>query len=327
MKNVKIKEKEWSDVKSHHDFLKNYNQVILENENQNDVSKHIMALMASYPKLEVVKKENAYVIALEQTKIGLLTLQVDMKGKTYKFLIDTGAEMSCITQELVDDLHIMILSDQIPVGDAAGYKKIMKLCLLDMLDLQGTQFKNIPMLVLQDELKIKMFGINVLNVDGVLGWDLLSYLDFEIDLNRQLMLITKGKTSHRNMVKSEFPIVFVIDENQRLLKFGLDLGSKKSWMSKNYCASRAWHFKREKTKYIRGIHGPVKATQNIVGPFHLKLGKHDIRYRRISTGFTAFVNDLTLDGVFGLDILKHHKLVVYNSQSVLLLENYENKFI
>lgn len=327
MKNIKIKEKEWFDVKGHPDFQKNYNEVIQENENLNEVSAHIMTLIEHYPKLDVVFKETPYVMALEKTKIGLLTLHVNIKGKPYKFLLDSGAEMSCIKQELVDDLKIMILSDQIPVGDAAGFKKQMKLCLLEEIDLQGTQFKNIPMLVLQNELNIKMFGVNVLNVDGVLGWDLLSFMDFEIDLNRQLMLITKGKPSFMNTVKSEFPIVFVVDEHQNLLKFGLDLGAKKSWISKNYCASRTWVSKREKSKLIRGIHGPVKVTQNKVGPFHLKMGKHDIRYKKISTGFTAFVNDLALDGVFGLDILKHHKLLVYNSQSVLLLENYENKFI
>lgn len=327
LKKIKIKKKTWVDVTLKSEYKSFQEEVIHANENMNENEKHIMTLIENQAPLSVDKSPRDYVIHLNKSMIGLLTLNVSIEKKTYSFLLDTGAEMSCISNQVFDLHKVKLLSDHIPVGDATGHKKSMKLGFLDALDLQGTEFRNIPILILDDQLSLKLAGIKMMQIDGIIGWDLLSHLDFEIDLNRQLMLITNGSHPYKNSVKSQFPVVIVEDSNKNLLKFGLDLGAKKTWISEDYCASRTWHQQQMKQKYIKGIHGPVKINQYAVGPFDVLLGDHEIKFKNIQTGFTGFIDDLSLDGVFGLDILKKHKLIVYNSQSVIHLENYENKFI
>ena len=71
--------------------------------------------------------------------------------------------------------------------------------------------------------------------DGIIGWDILSQLDFEIDDVAKVFKVLENRYSfaYPNMVKALFPLLLVKDEKGNVLKMGLDTGARCGWVNKS----------------------------------------------------------------------------------------------
>lgn len=326
MKHLKIKKIPFNDVKKHPAYHEAIQQIKRANEELSDNSKAFKAIMDDQPEMLVTRPLDDKVFHLNKHWLGMLFLDVRIGQESYRFLMDTGAQVSCIGQHLKQHPHIKEINARIPVGDAGGYKSDMALCSIEQLSFCDVTVSKPLVLVLNpDQLRLALFGMTVFQLDGILGWDILKHLDFEVDLNRNLFFLTNKENNLFNFPPSDFPLVLLTDEQDRLLKFGLDIGARKSWVSEHLIETCQLKVIGQKTKTMYGVNGKITSPTKIISSIQLKLGGHALHFKHIHTGFTGLLNDFELDGVLGIDVLKKHKLIVYNHQGVMELGNYENR--
>lgn len=117
-----------------------------------------------------------------------IIIPVEIQGKTYKFLLDTGAP-NIISKEIYDHTNPKIIN-KIPIRDVSGKKEYLEVVLLDDLKLGNTTFKNTASLVhdIKANPIFKCFGI-----DGFIGSNMLRKSILQINLEQHQIIITNSK--------------------------------------------------------------------------------------------------------------------------------------
>lgn len=315
---VKLRTVQEKPVTSHPDYVKVVEHFKVRSATTRAYQKHI----ESYP--------NVVVEALEETsihhlniKFKMMFIQVYIDGSPYKFLLDTGAQMSCLSYKLKD--HILG-QGIIEVGDASGVKENMTLGYTKEIDCLGLKIKNLPVLLLNEgQLSLNVLNRTVFSLDGIIGYDVLKHMDFELDYKNQLFVRQSHKMTEQNLIDTDFPVVMV-NTHDHLLYFGVDTGAKKSWISKELIEKLNLKVIKEKKKKVYGAHGRHEECVSVVSHLNLQLGQEEISFKGIETGFTCLVDDICLHGVLGLDVLKKHKLQVSHSYLSMDLVKPPHKF-
>ena len=119
-----------------------------------------------------------------------IIIPVTIKGKTYRFILDTGAP-NIISKELNEIIQAPFI-DSIPVIDGYDKKEQVKVVRVDKIDLGKLTFKNSATLVYDFESTAfnDCFGI-----DGFIGSNMLRNSIVQIDLENQKVRITDNKKS------------------------------------------------------------------------------------------------------------------------------------
>ena len=117
-----------------------------------------------------------------------IIIPVVIQGKTYKFLLDTGAP-NIISKEIYELTNSKTIN-KIPIRDVSGKKEYLEVVLLKNLKLGNTTFKNTACLVhdIKANPIFKCFG-----VDGFIGSNMLRKSILQIDLKKQQLIITNSK--------------------------------------------------------------------------------------------------------------------------------------
>lgn len=306
----------------------NYDEIVEEIHNANvnlePSAEKYNRIISEFPKMEIISSEKVSLYELKKNVLGMLTVEVFVNDKKRTFLLDTGAQVSCTyLRHVVDDNEITVSREKIEVGSAFGRKSEMEVCYAHSFEFCEMKILNLPMLVLnENQLSFSLFGKNILDVEGILGWDILKLLDFEIDYTNLSFKILNHieKESASNFIKSDFPIVLVTDANDKILKFGIDTGSRKSWLNKNFVEKNNIDILHNKIKNVYGAHGFEKQAVHIIQEYKIKLNDKIIILKNVQTGFTGFLSGLELDGVLGIDVFKQTNLIIENSIGALYLE-------
>jgi hypothetical protein len=320
-----ITQSEYSSLIEHNsDYEKCIDELVMANQNLDKSSKEYHDLVCELPLPKFDKLEKDTEIRLFKNIIGLLNIEAHIGNKKMKFLFDTGAQVSCINSKyLSTGLGICDTDKEIEVGDSSGTFDKMKIALIDRIDVMDLKVTNLPMLVLNEkQLSLKVFGKTLYEIDGILGWDIINRVDFELDYENLTLKICKDKCdfSNKNLVKSSFPVVLLTDENGNIRKFGIDTGARKSWVNMkliNHCDLKILKELREKTY---GAHGVTEQDAYLIEEYCVYLLKHKITFRNIKTGYTKLLNDYEFDGVLGLDSLKKMNMQFINSRESLIFK-------
>lgn len=293
-----------------------YNKAVQEVESasltMSDASEDFYKIIAELPALSVKPTEGG-VYAIKKNVMGMLCVEVTIHKKKYDFLLDTGAEISCISKPFIKDSTTI---KEVSVGAADGVKRPMALCSFDEIDVLGATFKNLPVLILEDQFSFSLLGQKVFKLDGIIGWDILSLFDFTI--NKEKLLIKASKalpTEIMNFPKSTFPVV-ILDHLGEPRVFGFDTGAKKTWINEKLIDKDHLKAKKTQNKKHFGAHGSYMQTVKIINSYELELIDYQISFKQLETGFTGLLNDYELDGVLGIDILSKLSIEISNSKGL-----------
>ena len=116
---------------------------------------------------------------------GLIIIPVIIKGTEYRFLFDTGAP-SAISESIQKKYGFKIVSTS-DLTDAQGNKQNIKYVKIDTLDIQGTPFINTSAFVGNFE---NNPVLKCLNIDGIIGANLMRYYTWQIDLKNNKLRFT-----------------------------------------------------------------------------------------------------------------------------------------
>jgi len=116
---------------------------------------------------------------------GLIIIPVKIKGTEYRFLFDTGAP-SAISEAIQKKYNFKHISAS-DLTDAQGNRQKTKYVKIDTLNIHGTPFINTTAFV--GNFKINPV-LKCLNIDGIIGANLMRYYTWQIDLKNNKLRFT-----------------------------------------------------------------------------------------------------------------------------------------
>ena len=121
-------------------------QAALERRNKGDDDVGMAAALVAVPPIRVVESAS---IMLRDNPGGTKSADVTVNGVTLPWIVDTGAEISVLSQTSADRLGVRYVGGAVTVGtataDVAG-----RIAVIDLLRIGGSLVENVPVLVLPD---------------------------------------------------------------------------------------------------------------------------------------------------------------------------------
>ena len=148
---------------------------------------------------------------------GLIIIPVDINGTKYRFLFDTGAP-SAVSEDIQKKYSFKHISAS-DLTDAQGNRQKTKYVKIDTLDIQGTPFINTAAFV--GNFKNNPV-LKCLNIDGIIGANLMRYYTWQIDLKNNILRFTNKSIDEicdSNQILSSF---YTDDQYSVLLDFKAD---------------------------------------------------------------------------------------------------------
>ena len=135
-------------------------------------------------------------------RLGLIILKVDIAGKEYDFVLDTGAP-NVISKELSKKLDLSNITEQ-KVGDSQGEESNLGFTTIEKLSISDINFLNTGA-VIADLNQSQEVGC--LKIDGFIGSNLMRKAIWKFDYQNQIITITNSIES-LNIPKSTNKIPF-----------------------------------------------------------------------------------------------------------------------
>jgi len=134
---------------------------------------------------------------------GLVIVETVIKGKTYNFIVDTGA-MSVVSQQLYDELGLQ--SDTgLDVGDSSNLRQNMKRTMLPPVQVGDITFTDVPAVVADN-----IFFFDCLGIDGFIGSNMMrnsvvkfSYKNKTVSFTDKLKNFSTDKKKSAHLLKDK----------------------------------------------------------------------------------------------------------------------------
>ncbi|MBW7867819.1 MAG: clan AA aspartic protease [Brumimicrobium sp.] len=162
--------------------------------------------------MTAVKKEKigTQMIA-SRNEFGFSIIPIQINNKTYHFIFDTGAQVTLISSQLVEELGLKRLS-QIKISDSQEAKDKLDIYKINEAYIGNVHYSNIA--VVAHDFKDNM--LSCINIDGVLGMNIIGLSNWEIDYERkQITLFDIDSITNYNSANY---IQFKTKSNRPLLK-------------------------------------------------------------------------------------------------------------
>lgn len=258
---------------------------------------------------------NTCVQRIKKNIFDIYLLPVYIEGKEYQFIIDTGAQVSALMDDikLKDGFH---KNKVIEIRSVGGKRKNADVISLDSFFFSSVEVKNHSFVLLsKKDFKLPILNKEVVKFDGILGWDILSKIDFEIDdTNKTFSIIQKEETYYfRNLISTVFPICLVYNENHQIRFYGIDTGAHESWLLEDKTDKE----RVQRKAFGLGVHGIETLCFEVVKKSALYMLDYKIVLLETRTGNTEVIENVKLDGIFGNEIFKNKKIQFLNSKGIV----------
>lgn len=136
-----------------------------------------------------VSKKNEQPVSLPvEIYRNLIFVPVEIDGKTYRFLFDSGAPM-VVSKELRESLAMKI-EKRSPVRDSQGKVAYQNYVRMPRFSIGGEEFRNF--VAIEADLRFSPL-LNCLNFDGIIGANLMQFKYWEMNVRDSLLLMSNTK--------------------------------------------------------------------------------------------------------------------------------------
>lgn len=266
--------------------------------------------------------QKEFTLPLSRNLFGLYTIPVYINHVKCTFIIDTGAQISGLKTTKMKEVSMRKTQGSLQIGSIGGTNKTMQGLCADSFQFGAVEFFNLPMISLDGQDFSLRFGkIDFIGFDGILGWDILSQFDFEIDDIKKEFIVLKNrlKITHPNMIAGGFPCFMVKVEGYPSSLFGFDSGSKTSWIGEHAIETYGFEVAQEGSAMGFGVHGLEKMELKIIKDIVCYLDKAKITLKNTMTGRTELFTNFSYHGVLGNEIFKGRRIRLLNSANMILI--------
>lgn len=193
----------------------------------------IWTALANTPAQTVVARDNTEV-QMQRNAIGLWEIPVSIGSKTEKFIFDTGANISTISESMAETLGLTRLRVSILVSGGQGKKIKSELGVAEKLSIGNHFFQNVVFLVMPD--KELDFPKADFTINGIIGFPVINAMK-EIRISKDNVLTIPRQTRHRTFgnlaMNGLTPLVRATSGNDTLV-FHFDTGAAFTHLFSNY---------------------------------------------------------------------------------------------
>lgn len=248
------------------------------------------------------------VIIPEQGFANLLFLNVEINGKTFIGMFDTGASMTAMKQSLFDELDIKEEQETIIAGNNTGTILHPKAAIIPSLKIGKFETKNNLAMVLENE--AFSFGTDEngrsFPADLLIGWDIISKYSWQCDMTKKLLFVKEGGSLPKaeDIVWNNFPLVHATWGNHGFIA-GLDTGHTETILTKLWKKRLDVLAFREEEIY--GIGSSKIMKQQYTKQFEFKYDTLNISLYNIDIFEQIYGAPSEMEALFGIDILENKK--------------------
>jgi predicted aspartyl protease len=138
-------------------------------------------------------------------RLGMIILKVNISGKDYDFLLDTGAP-NAISKNLAKELNLDATHEE-EVGDSQGEEASLGIVNLERVNINGVDFLNTSALIADLDLSKE---VRCMKIDGLLGSNLMRNAVWKFDYQNQVITISKSIESF-NIPDTAYKVSFSTD--------------------------------------------------------------------------------------------------------------------
>lgn len=254
-------------------------------------------------------------IPMKRTLLGLYTIEVIVNHHKLRFILDTGAQISGIMAHNAKQCGLIKSTGTMQVSSVGGKQEQMHGWIAETIQLGALELFQYPLITLD-----KIY-VPFMKMDGIIGWDILSTLDFELDdIAKQCRILkNRYRFQYCNFIQSTFPVMILMDDEKQMHLFGMDSGATTSWVNETIALANQHQVVGEIKAFGLGVHGLEEMHLKVFEGCVYHLFKARITIRNINTGRTDVLPGLQLDGILGNEIFKGRRIRFINSKGMVLL--------
>ncbi|CDO04775.1 acid protease [Oceanobacillus picturae] len=258
-------------------------------------------------------------IRLKRNFWNLYIMTIKINNVKHRFLVDTASQLSLIKMKKNVNLQELQLDKRVKLNGFGKVTNLSKAVLVDDFSFGTNQAKNVLLFIKEENNML----FNLLQIDGILGWDLLSKIDFSIqEAGNKFTIFDEEMAKKFQKIPSSYlfpsmiPIIF--DSNKKRI-VGIDLGANKTWISEKSPILVGNPFLTEKKVYSIGVNGINVDKKGLLKEYELKLPNIKQNFKKLSISSTEFVPNTNIDLMVGTEICKGKEIVFFNSRNKFVI--------
>ncbi|HZK78212.1 MAG TPA: retropepsin-like aspartic protease [Gemmatimonadaceae bacterium] len=264
---------------------------------------------------------------------GTPMVTVSVNGKPKVMWLDTGSSMSIVSSDVATECAVAALvPDTLEVATTTGHVPARPAA-IDRIEIGGIQILNsTAMIVANDLMQVRVGDTNnpvfSINIDGVIGFDIVSRMDIRIDYVNKLVTFMKpepvrGRAAAvgRNLFWVGTPIVRLVSEKGVPLHFNLDTGAQETYSTDGLVAKTKTRTFAGERRLIGGLAGLQVVHGRFIDEVRMSMAGQRLVFRKMLVYAPAVVTFVPIDGVLGSDVGKSGIVRIDATNGLFLLES------
>ena len=286
------------------------------------------------PPREISFPSRPVVLPLVLSASGTPMVPVVINGKEHLFWLDTGSSMSIVSADVATECGMTpLLNDTLEVATTTGRVPAQAGAILQ-LQLGDIRIANTTALIVANDRMVVKIGDGsgiplAVQIEGVVGYDIISRLDLRIDYVNQRVTMMKPQVNPKlprtgkNLFWVGTPVVRLVTSKGIPLHFNLDTGAQETYSTDGLLAkTRAKPFLGER-RLVGGMAGITIVKGRFVDELHATMGGQALVLRKLMVFAPAFSSFVSLDGILGSDVGKGGVVRIDATNGLFLLEPHQ----
>ena len=266
--------------------------------------------LSAVPMPEIDVPESPVTMPLRRSAIGTPVVTVRINGHPHEFWLDTGASMTLLSAAVASEAGVLLAApDSLALGVVAGHIPA-RAVLIDSLAFGPVVARGISAaLVSSSALRLDHRVVNgamqTIQIDGVIGTDLMRHLDLVLDAGAGTITIRKPHVdprSKRNLYWVGYPVVRLVTSDGRPVLFGLDTGAEGTYVTTALLRKLPRTPVAMRRRTISGLGADQIKTEWVARSVSLSDGDYAIAMGNIPVVEERRWTFVTFDGVIGSDV-------------------------
>lgn len=195
--------------------------------------------LAAIPAPVITVPVEAVVLPMRRSAFGTPVITVRINGRPYEFWLDTGASLTLLSAAVAQEAGVVLAApDTLALGVVAGHIPA-RAVFIDSLTIGPVRAEGLtaalvnPGALRLDRREVHGIGESI-PIAGVIGTDLLRYLDVVLDAEAETITIRRPPSNvraTRNLFWVGYPVVKLVTKEGRPVLFGLDTGAEGTFVT------------------------------------------------------------------------------------------------
>ncbi len=272
--------------------------------------------LAGLPPSQLDIPDTPITLPLRRSGFGTPVLTVQINGHPHEFWLDTGASMTLISASVAQEANVRLASnDTLALGVVAGHIPA-RAVLIDTLSFGpikalGLSAALVEATALRMDHRVVNGVTETVEIDGVIGTDILRQLDIVVDAGANTITIKKPRRDPRavrNLYWVGYPVVRLVAEDGRPLLFGLDTGAEGTYVTTSLLRKLPKTRVAMRRGSISGLGSETHKTDWVARDVVLSDGDHAMGLKNTPVAPERRWTFVNFDGVIGSDIALHTRM-------------------